>query len=70
MYLPGPLPQGAREKPRPGGAGRHTLVGGDMVEAEGRLAHLVQTVPVGAGRLKQSVSTDDIGFDKGRRTTD
>ena len=41
-----------------------------MVEAERRLASLAQTVPVGAGRLQQSVSADNIGFDKGRRAGD
>jgi len=40
------------------------LVGGDMVEAERRLANLVQTVPVGAGRFQQHVGADDIGFDE------
>ena len=40
------------------------LVGGDMVEAEGRLAYLIQTVPVGAGRFQQHIGADDIGLDK------
>ncbi|MNL20609.1 hypothetical protein D3C87_1418660 [compost metagenome] len=44
------------------------LVGGDMVEAERRLANLVQTVPVGAGRFQQHIGADDIGFDKVGRT--
>ena len=46
------------------------LIGGDMVEAEGRFAHLVQTVPIGACRFQQHIGADDIGLDKVSRTGD
>ncbi|MNR30379.1 hypothetical protein D3C85_1478320 [compost metagenome] len=46
------------------------LVGGDMVEAEGPLAHLVQTIPVGASCFQQHVGADDIGFDEIGRASD
>lgn len=40
------------------------LVSRDMVEAEGRLAYLVQAVPVSASRFQQHIGADDIGLDK------
>ncbi len=40
------------------------LIGGDMVEAEGRLARLVQTVSIGTCRFQQHIGADDIGLDK------
>ena len=46
------------------------LVGGDMVEAEGHLAHLVQTIPIGASRFQQHISADNIGLDKVSRACD
>ncbi|MNZ16353.1 hypothetical protein D3C78_333260 [compost metagenome] len=46
------------------------LIGGDMVEAEGRLARLVQTIPVSASRFQQHIGADDIGLDKVSRTSD
>ncbi len=46
------------------------LVSGDMVEAEGRLAYLVQTVPVSASRFQQHIGANDIGLDKVSRPCD
>ncbi len=46
------------------------LVSGDMVEAEGRLAYLVQTVPVSASRFQQHIGANDIGLDKVSRACD
>ncbi len=46
------------------------LVGGDVVETEGRLAYLVQTVPVGASGLQQHVGADNIGLDEVGRACD
>lgn len=40
------------------------LVGGDVVEAESRLARLVQTVPIGACCFQQHIGADDIGLDE------
>ncbi len=46
------------------------LIGGDMVEAEGRFAYLVQTVPVGTSCFQQHIGADDIGLDKVSRPCD
>lgn len=46
------------------------LISGDMVEAEGRPAHIIQTVPVSASRFQQHIGADDIGLDKVSRACD
>ncbi|MNE07534.1 hypothetical protein D3C80_1001570 [compost metagenome] len=46
------------------------LIGRDMVEAEGRFACLVQTVPICTCGFQQHVGTDDIGFDEIGRAGD
>ncbi len=40
------------------------------MEAEGRLAHLVQTIPIGACPFQQHIGADDIGLDKVSRACD
>lgn len=46
------------------------LVGGDMMEAEGRLARLVQAIPISTGGFQQHIGADDIGFDEIGRSSD
>ena len=46
------------------------LVGGDMVEAERRLARLVQAIPIRTSRFQQHIGADDIGLDKIGRAGD
>ncbi|MNH00382.1 hypothetical protein D3C79_595730 [compost metagenome] len=40
------------------------LIGGNMVEAESALAHLVQAAPICAGSFQQHIGANDISLDK------
>ncbi|AJE38588.1 hypothetical protein U876_07040 [Aeromonas hydrophila NJ-35] len=40
------------------------LISGDLLEAEGGIAHLVQPIPVSTSRVEQHIGADDISLDK------